>query len=733
MKINNNLIKTIDSAIKKSSRLNYETLKVDHLLYELLENREAAEIFSYFNVDFIALKSEMHKCIGLNTDIASDPSHKMNVSPEFNRVIERAAFQAEKIGYAEVSGLHVILSALVEYDIPSVSLLNKNGITLSSAMNYLNEINFEDETNESENNFILASESFNHLENLTVKYQKSDLLPLIGRANELEKIICSLLSSRKKNIIIVGESGVGKTHLVESLAKSIGNLDAPKEITSAEILKLDFSGMIYGIRFKGDIEKKFEELYDRIKKHENPIIFIDEINVCSNNNANDSFNEFSKLIDHLNRFSNARCITTVSHQDYREIMENNPKFSRNFSVIQIDEPSENETIEIVMAIRANIEKKHNISYADEAIRAAVNLTGTYMRDRCWPEKAIDLLDQAAANQRYQSKNTVVITKKDIEKTINTIVKLPKFFDKENKLLQNIVEMEENIKLKIYGQEQAISIVCRAITVASMGMNDKKKPIGSFLFAGPTGVGKTELAKQVSIHLGSNLVRIDMSEYMEKHAVSKLIGSPPGYVGSDRGGILANAILKTPDAVLLLDEIEKAHPDITNILLQILDYGTLTDSKGRVIDFRRTIIIMTTNCGFSDIPTHSPGFVQSNHSSDSRKSLENYFSPELRNRIDSIIYFNALNQSGMENIVNNTLSDVNNVLKEKKITMCATPEAVRWLAQKAFCSKMGARPVERIIKEYIKYPITEKLIQKDVLPGQTILIDSKENELSIEIR
>ena len=568
--------------------------------------------------------------------------------------------------------------------------------------------------------------------NLNQVAEEGKIDPLIGRDEEVERTVQVLCRRRKNNPLLVGEAGVGKTAIAEGLAKRIVDGEVPEVLADATIYSLDLGALVAGTKYRGDFEKRLKAVLNQIRDEEHAVLFIDEIHIIIGAGATSGGTmDASNLIKPVLASGELKCMGSTTYQEYHSIFEKDRALARRFQKIDVNEPSVPETIKILKGLKSRFEEHHDVKYTMPALETAVELSARYITDRRLPDKAIDIIDEAGANRQLQPKASrkKTISVGDIEAIVAKIARIPPKAVSSSDM-EVLKTLDTSLKRVVFGQDEAITQIVTAIKMARSGLRDDGKPIGSFLFAGPTGVGKTEVTKQLSEHLGIGLLRFDMSEYMERHTVSRLIGAPPGYVGYDEGGLLTDAVNKNPHAVLLLDEVEKAHPDVFNLLLQVMDNGALTDSNGRKVDFRNVILIMTSNAGAQAISRSSMGFTQQNHSLDTSKAIESTFTPEFRNRLDAVVQFNPLPESVITSIVDKFLIRLEIQLNEKNVTLVVDDKAKRWLADKGYDVKMGARPMERVIQENIKRPLADEILFGRLAKGGTVKVTEKSDALKL---
>jgi ATP-dependent Clp protease ATP-binding subunit ClpA len=740
---------TLNHAYKETQDKHHEFLTVEHLLLALLDNSEAIEVLSACGFNDNLLRSDLSDFLDETTPVF--PSHEERETQPtlgFQRVMQRAVFNVQSSGKKEVTGANVLVAIFSEPDSQAVYFLNKQDITRLDVVNYIAhgiskvEDNEPDGLEESQEEGEIPTEEApgkNPLEafavNLNQLAEQGKIDPLIGRDHEVERTIQILCRRRKNNPLFVGEAGVGKTAIAEGLAKHIVDGNVPDVLADSTIYALDLGALLAGTKYRGDFEKRLKAVLAQLKKDPGAILFVDEIHtIIGAGAASGGVMDASNLIKPVLANGNLKCIGSTTYQEYRGIFEKDRALARRFQKIDVTEPSVEETVKILEGLKSRFEEHHHVRYTKAALRAAAELSDRYVNDRHLPDKAIDVIDEAGASIRLQpkSRRKKSIGVKDVEHIVAKIARIPEktvsHSDKE--VLRNL---DRDLKMVIYGQDTAIDNLATAIKLSRSGLGTEEKPIGSFLFAGPTGVGKTEVCRQLARIMGIELIRFDMSEYMERHTVSRLIGAPPGYVGFDQGGLLTEAVNKAPHAVLLLDEIEKAHPDVFNLLLQIMDHGTLTDNNGRKADFRNVIIIMTTNAGAEQTSRASIGFTTQDHTSDAMEVIKRTFSPEFRNRLDSIVQFAALDESTIGNVVNKFIMELETQLADKNVTIEVDEDARHWLAKKGYDPRMGARPMQRVIKEHIKKPLAGELLFDNLAKGGHVRVYLKADELAFEIR
>jgi ATP-dependent Clp protease ATP-binding subunit ClpA len=748
---------TLNRAYKNAQEKRHEFMTVEHLLLALLDNKSAIQVLSACAVDLNILRqdliefidatiSKIPKTHGHHQDIDVQPTHG------FQRVLQRAVFQVSSSSNEEVVGANVIVAIFSEQESQAVYFLRLQNIARIDVVNYIahgiskisndnssaegikteyHQSNKGSEDNQAADGQLLSQFTVN----LNLAAEQGSLDPLVGRSTELDRVCQTLIRRRKNNPLLVGESGVGKTAIAEGLAQMIVKGDAPEPLLDFTIYSLDLGGLLAGTKYRGDFEKRLKGLVNELLDHGESILFIDEIHtIIGAGSASGGVMDASNLLKPLLSSGQLRCFGSTTFQEYREIFDKDRALSRRFQKVDVIEPSPADTYLILKGLREKFESHHNLKFTNTALKAAADLSAKHISDRFLPDKAIDVIDEAGAFQRLQPKSrqkkTIGVT--DIELMVSKIAQIPaKTVSTSDR--SKLKGLDDQLRLVVFGQDPAIDALTSAIKLARAGLREGERPIGSFLFAGPTGVGKTEMSRQLAKLLGIPLVRFDMSEYMERHAVSRLIGAPPGYVGFDQGGLLTEAVAKQPHAVVLLDEVEKAHPDIFNLLLQVMDHGTLTDNNGRKTDFRNIILIMTTNAGAESLDRSSIGFARQDHSSDALADIKKTFTPEFRNRLDTIVQFASLPLNVIATVVDKFLVKLQNQLDEKKVFLSVDSEARNWLAVNGYDDKMGARPMDRLIQDKIKKPLAEEILFGSLSQrGGTVFVSVKDGELDIEI-
>ena len=740
------LEQTLNSLFAEAREQRYEFMTIEHLLFALLNNNSATAVLNACGANLNSLHDDLIKFIQKNSTIINDIDER-DTQPTigFQRVLQRAVFNVQSSGKQEVSGANVLVAIFGERESHAVYFLNRQSITKLDITNYISHgianINEDDETDidEIDDESCQDKPEANLLNsfavNLNEKAIEGKIDPLIGRQIEIQRTIQVLCRRRKNNPLYVGEAGVGKTAIAEGLAKLIVDSEVPDVLMDSVIYALDLGALLAGTKYRGDFEKRLKSVIAELNKQPNSILFIDEIHTIIGAGATSGgVMDASNIIKPVLASGELKCIGSTTYQEYRGVFEKDHALARRFQKIDVAEPSIDETVKILEGLKSRFEEHHKIKYTRQALKTAAELTERYINDRQLPDKAIDVIDEAGAAQKLlpESKRKKTIGVNDIENIVAKIARIPpKTVSNSDKDI--IKNLERNLKMVVFGQDKAISMLSNTIKMSRSGLGNTQKPIGNFLFAGPTGVGKTEVTRQLAMQMGVELVRFDMSEYMERHTVSRLIGAPPGYVGFDQGGLLTDAINKKPHCVLLLDEIEKANPDVFNLMLQIFDHGTLTDTNGRKTDFRNVIIVMTTNAGADRISRASVGFMPQDHSSDVTESIKKMFNPEFRNRLDAIIHFNPLDKKTISNVVGKFLIELETQLDDKKVTIEITEDAREWLADNGYDKVMGARPMSRLIQKIIKRPLAEELLFGKLMQGGHVVASLENNSIKVEIK
>ena len=740
---------TLNQAFKEAREKRHEFMTVEHLLMALTDNAAASDVLQACGVDASRLKRELEEFIEATTPLLSEQGDERETQPTlgFQRVLQRAVFHVQSSGKNEVSGANVLVAIFSEQESQAVYLLRQQNVSRIDVVNYIAHGISKVEGHESEDSNTESPESSASAEgesssgiegfatNLNEQARAGKIDPLVGRDKEVERLIQTLSRRRKNNPLLVGEAGVGKTAIVEGLAKRIVEGSVPDIIAEAEVFSLDMGALLAGTKYRGDFEKRLKTLLSQLKKRPKAILFIDEIHtIIGAGAASGGVMDASNLLKPMLSSGELRCIGSTTFQEFRTIFEKDSALTRRFQKIDVLEPSEADTYRILKGLKSRFEDHHDIRYTDRALKTAVTLSARHITDRNMPDKAIDVIDEAGAAQRLKptSKRKKVISVTEIEEVVAMIARIPtKSVSRDDKaVLQNL---ERNLRMTVFGQDEAIATLSSAIKMARAGLKEGNKPIGSFLFAGPTGVGKTEVTRQLAEALDVELIRFDMSEYMERHTVSRLIGAPPGYVGFDQGGLLTEAVTKHPHSVLLLDEIEKAHPEVFNILLQVMDHGTLTDNNGRKADFRNVILVMTSNAGASDMSRRSMGFSEQNHAPDGMEAIRRMFTPEFRNRIDGIIQFNSLPEEVILSVVDKFLVELQAQLDERKVSITVSDDARAWLAKRGYDQAMGARPMSRLIQDQIKKRLADSLLFGALAHGGEVFVGVEGDELHFQFK
>jgi ATP-dependent Clp protease ATP-binding subunit ClpA len=727
----------LNEAFQRAREERHEFITVEHLLLALLDTPQVVEILENCGADIARLSKDLQDAIAESTPrLKSADSEDPDVQPTlgFQRVLQRAVFHVQQSGRKEVAPGNVLVAIFGEKQSQAVYLLGLQDVTRLDVVHYLShrvpklhreKTGADDGASVEEGGAATepgALERFTT--NLNALAREGAIDPLIGRALEIERTVQILCRRRKNNPLFVGEAGVGKTALAEGLARLIVEGKVPEILRDCTIYALDMGSLIAGTKYRGDFEKRLKGVIAELKKQPGAILFIDEIHtVIGAGAASGGVMDASNLIKPVLANGELRCIGSTTYTEFRGIFEKDHALARRFQKIDVVEPSMEETVEILRGLKTRFEEHHGVTYTDEALVAAAELASRHINDRHLPDKAIDVIDEAGAHCRLQpeAQRQKVI---DVELIQNIVAKIARIPPKNVSASDRdaLRTIERDLKLVIFGQDQAIEALAAAIKMARSGLGDERKPVGSFLFSGPTGVGKTEVTRQLALTMGVELIRFDMSEYMERHTVSRLIGAPPGYVGFDQGGLLTEAITKNPHCVLLFDEVEKAHPEVFNLLLQVMDHGTLTDNNGRKADFRNVTIVMTTNAGAQEMSRSSVGFTQQDHSTDGMEVIKKIFSPEFRNRLDAIIPFAVLDEKSIARVVDKLIVELEAQLEKNEVTIELEPPAREWIAAKGYDKTMGARPMARIIQEHIKRPLAEELLFGKLKAGGHVRVD-----------
>ena len=735
---------TLNSAFRDAREKRHEFMTVEHLLLALLDNPTASKVLRACGAEIEKLKQELGSYLDESTPMLPvKDERETQPTLGFQRVLQRAVFHVQSSGKKEVTGANVLVAIFGERESQAVYFLNRQNITRLDVVNYISHGISKVHDNEEGDAFAPGGDDDkpaeapgkSPLEAYAVNLNQQALLgkidPLIGRRSEVQRTVQILCRRRKNNPLYVGEAGVGKTAIAEGLAKMIVDGDVPDVLENSTIYALDLGALLAGTKYRGDFEKRLKGVLAQLNKEPGAILFIDEIHtIIGAGAASGGVMDASNLIKPMLASGDLRCVGSTTYQEYRGVFEKDRALSRRFQKIDVTEPTVEETIKILNGLKSRFEEHHSVRYSKQAVRTAAELSERYINERYLPDKAIDVIDEAGARQKLMpaSKRRKVVSVGDIEAVVSKMARIPpKTVSTSDKDV--LRTLDRDLKMVVYGQDDAIDTLSAAIKMARSGLREGKKPIGSFLFSGPTGVGKTEVTVQLARIMGIELVRFDMSEYMERHTVSRLIGAPPGYVGFDQGGLLTEAINKHPHAVLLLDEVEKAHPDVFNLLLQVMDHGTLTDNNGRKADFRNVVLVMTTNAGADQMSRPSIGFTEQDHSGDSGEAIKKMFTPEFRNRLDAVVQFGPLDEKTIGHVVDKFIIELESQLEEKRVTIEVDENARAWLAEHGFDKLMGARPMARIIQENIKRPLAEELLFGRLEGGGHMRIGVDDDKLS----
>ena len=738
---------TLNLAFKDARAKRHELMSVEHLLLALLDNTSAVSVLNSCGADIEKLRSELVEFLDATTPLipASDTDRETQPTLGFQRVLQRAVFHVQSSGRKEVDGSNVLVAIFSEQESHAVYLLKQQDINRIDIVNYIAHGVSKDggepapqgaegaESDADDEKQVTPLQAY--ATDLNEQARKGLIDPLVGRDSEIERVIQILSRRRKNNPLLVGESGVGKTAIAEGLAKLIVDGQVPDVIKESTVHALDLGALLAGTKYRGDFEKRLKALLNELKETPDQVLFIDEIHtIIGAGAASGGVMDASNLLKPLLASGEIRCGGSTTYQEYRGIFDKDRALSRRFQKIDVTEPSVEDTYQILSGLKTRFEEHHQLKYTDRSLKVAAELADKYINDRFMPDKAIDVIDEVGAFQQLQppSRRKKQISVGDVEQMVAKIARIPaKNVSSSDK--NALRDLETNLKMVIFGQDEAIDSLSSAIKLSRAGLKEEGKPIGSFLFSGPTGVGKTEVCRQLASIMGVELIRFDMSEYMERHTVSRLIGAPPGYIGYDQGGLLTESITKHPHSVLLLDEIEKAHPEVFNLLLQVFDHGSLTDNNGRKADFRNVVIIMTTNAGAQEMSRSSIGFQKQDHSTDGMEVIKKMFTPEFRNRLDSIIQFSALSKDVIKTVVDKFLVEIQVQLDDKKVQLDVTDEAREWLAENGYDEKMGARPMQRLIQNRIKKELAEDILfGKLSRNGGVVHVSVADDELVLEI-
>jgi len=740
---------TLNLAFKSARDKRHEFMTVEHLLLALLDDASASNVLKACGADISVLRQDLIEFVDSTTPIISDIQLEQETQPThgFQRVLQRAVFQVNSANHSEVVGANVIVAIFSEQESQAVYFLRLQNIARIDVVNYISHgiSKYVDQPENSSENSTSSTESASASDsqeesllsqfatNLNEQAALGNIDPLIGRAAEVERVSQILVRRRKNNPLLVGESGVGKTAIAEGLAKLIIEDAVPEPLKGSVVYSLDMGGLLAGTKYRGDFEKRLKGIIAELGERDGSILFIDEIHtIIGAGAASGGVMDASNLLKPLLSSGKLRCFGSTTYQEYRGIFEKDQALSRRFQKIDVEEPSVEETYQILKGLKSRFEEHHDLKFSNPALKVAAELAAKHINDRFLPDKAIDVIDEAGAYQRLQpaSKRKKIVGVSDIEMVISKIARIPaKSVSSSDK--EQLKGLSEKLKMVVFGQDPAIDVLTTSIKMARAGLREGTKPIGSFLFAGPTGVGKTEVSRQLANILGVNLMRFDMSEYMERHTVSRLIGAPPGYVGYDQGGLLTDAVNKHPHSIVLLDEVEKAHPDVFNLLLQVMDHGTLTDNNGRKADFRNVILIMTTNAGAELMSRSSMGFAQQDHRTDGMEAIKKMFTPEFRNRLDSIVQFAELSMDVITTVVDKFLVQLQSQLDSKKVFLDIDDDSREWLGVNGYDAKMGARPMDRLLQEKIKKPLAEAVLFGSLSEkGGTAFVRVEDGELVV---
>jgi ATP-dependent Clp protease ATP-binding subunit ClpA len=737
---------TLHRALGMASDRRHEYATLEHLLLALTEDQDGLSVLNACGVDVDLLRRVVEDF--LDTDLEMlliDTLEDPKPTAGFQRVLQRAAIHVQSSGREEVTGANVVVALFSERESHAVYFLQQQDMSRFDAVNYISHgiakragheetrtIDGADEDAEAEDVNKQGTEALEaYCVNLNQKALDGKIDPLIGRADEVERTIQILCRRRKNNPLYVGDPGVGKTAIAEGLARQIVEADVPEVLHGAIIFSLDMGALLAGTRYRGDFEERLKAVLKEMEDMPDSILFIDEIHTIIGAGATSGgAMDASNLLKPALQSGTLRCIGSTTYKEYRNHFEKDRALVRRFQKIDVAEPSIEDAVKILRGLKPYYEAHHKVTYTAKAIRTAVDLSARYINDRKLPDKAIDVIDEVGASQMLlpPSRRKKQLGVKDVERVISKMARIPpkQVSSDDRAVLKNL---ERDLKMVVFGQDQAIEELASSIKLSRAGLRDPEKPIGSYLFSGPTGVGKTEVARQLSFTLGVELIRFDMSEYMERHSVSRLIGAPPGYVGFDQGGMLTDAVDQTPHTVVLLDEIEKAHPDVFNLLLQIMDYGKLTDHNGKSVDFRNVILIMTTNAGASDLAKAAVGFAREGRTGEDTEAINRMFTPEFRNRLDSIIGFAPLSQEVMSRVVDKFVIQLEEQLADRKVNIDLTVEARDWLSKRGYDPSFGARPLARVIQDKIKKPLAEELLFGKLANGGRVQVEMKQDKLA----
>ena len=744
--LSENLENSLHRAMTYAAERGSELVTLEHLLYALIDDDDASDLMEACSIDLEKLKLELDEFIKITLDKQiNNKTEDIQPTISFQRVLQRALVHVQSSGRKQANGANVIIAMFAERESHAVWLLSNQGMSRLDAVSYIshgqsknpkfikNDLNANSENNndnKEQNNKVL--EKFSRA--LVAEAKKGKIDPLIGRNGEVDRCIQILCRRVKNNPLLVGDPGVGKTAIAEGLARKIANFEVPEVLENCEIFSLDLGALLAGTRYRGDFEERLKAIIEKIEEIDNAILFIDEIHTIVGAGATSGGSmDASNLLKPALQSGKLKCIGSTTYKEFRNYMEKDRALARRFQKVDVDEPNLSDTVLILNGLKNTYENYHKIKYGSGAIKAAAELSSKYITDRKLPDKAIDVIDETAAAQNLipKSKRKKIITVKDIENTISKMAKIPsRNMSKDDKYI--LSTMSQDLKRLVFGQDKAIDSLSASIKLSRAGLREPEKPIGSYLFTGPTGVGKTEVVRQLALSLGVKLTRFDMSEYMEKHSVSRLIGAPPGYVGYDQGGLLTEAVSQNPHTVILLDEIEKAHPDLFNILLQIMDHGKLTDNNGKTVDFKSTILVMTSNAGALELSKSALGFVREGREGADTEAVEKLFSPEFRNRLDAIIPFSKLSKDTMLLVVDKFIMQLEAQLSEKNVNIILSNDARSWLAINGYDQAYGARPLSRLVQEKVKVPLADMILFGDLVNGGEIKVSVKDKQLFLEV-
>ena len=751
------LEQAIHKALSHANDRSHEFATLEHLLLALLDEPDAQQVMRACDVDIVQLRQSLTEYVEdeLSTLVTDVEGSEAVPTAAFQRVIQRAAIHVQSSGRTEVTGANVLVAMFAERESNAAYFLQDQNMTRYDAVNFIahgvakntdyDDVRSVSGSDQNEDNLEKSADNIEdskkesalekYCVDLNQKAEVGDIDPLIGRDDEVERCIQVLCRRRKNNPLLVGDPGVGKTAIAEGLARKVVSGETPKVLAETTIFSLDMGALLAGTRYRGDFEERLKAVVTELENHTDAVLFIDEIHTVIGAGATSGgAMDASNLLKPALQGGKLRTMGSTTYKEFRQHFEKDRALSRRFQKIDVNEPNVDDTIKILRGIKGYFEDHHNIKYTADAIKAAVELAARYITDRKLPDKAIDVIDEAGAAQHLlaSAKRRKTIGVKEIEAIVAKIARIPpKNVTKDDAIV--LKDLEASLKRVVFGQNNAIESLSSAIKLARAGLREPEKPIGSYLFAGPTGVGKTEVAKQLADNLGVELLRFDMSEYMEKHAVSRLIGAPPGYVGFDQGGQLTDGVDQHPHCVLLLDEIEKAHPDVYNVLLQVMDHGTLTDHNGRSVDFRNVIVIMTSNAGAAEQAKAAIGFGRDRREGEDTAAIERTFSPEFRNRLDAVISFSPLPKDTILQVVEKFVLQLEAQLMDRHVAIEMTTEAASWLADKGYDDKMGARPLSRVIQEYIKKPLAEELLFGKLSKGGLVIVSVKDNKIKLDLK